>query len=61
MSKANKDIRKAIKDAGIYQYEVAKQVNISEPQFVRWLRYELPDSKKEKIFEAINELKKQAV
>ena len=57
MGKSNKDIRNAIQKAGIYQYEVAKQIGISEPQFTRWLRYELPDEKKKQILEAIGELK----
>ena len=54
----NLDIRKAIKDSGLRHYEVAKLLNISEYTFVKHLRYELPQDRKEIIFKVINENKK---
>lgn len=52
----NNKIKRKIKEAGLYQYQVAKEVGISEPQFIRWLRYEMPDEKKQRIYEAIKKL-----
>ena len=46
-----------IKEAGLYQYQVAKEVGISEPQFIRWLRYDLSKDKINRIIKAIDKLK----
>lgn len=54
----NLDIRQAIKSSGLKQYEIAKLLNISEFTFIRHLRYELPQDRKEIIFKVINENKK---
>lgn len=53
----NTDIKEMIKEAGLYQYQVAREVGISEPQFIRWLRYDLSNDKEDKIIKAINKLK----
>ena len=53
---ANEEMRKRFKQANLYQYQIAKQINISEPQFTRWLRYELEEDKKIQIENAITEL-----
>ena len=57
MSVTNVDIKEMIKEAGLYQYQVAKEVGISEPQFIRWLRYDLSKEKAERILKAIDKLK----
>lgn len=59
MSKNNKDIREKIKDVGLYQYQVAEEVGISEAQFIRWLRNELSEERKAKIYTAIKKLLNQ--
>ena len=52
---ANVDIRQAIKEAGLTQWEVAEHLNICEVHFSRKLRKELPLDEKEKIFKIIQE------
>ena len=54
-------MREKIKRAGLYQYQVAKEVGISEAQFIRWLRDELPEDKKTMINEAIQRLEVRQV
>lgn len=50
----NTDIRKHAKKRKVYLYEVAEQLNISDPTFTRRLRHELPDEQKREIFAAID-------
>lgn len=55
----NIDIRNAIKNAGLFGYEVAAALRISETSFSRAIsRSELTDSRKEQIFKAIEEISK---
>lgn len=54
---SNSDIRERIKSAGIYQWQLADQMNISETTLCRMLRKELPDDKREKVLEAIERAK----
>ncbi len=53
----NTAIRERIKGAGVFQWQVADQMNISETTLCRMLRKELPDDKREKILEAIEKVK----
>lgn len=52
----NQDVRKAAKANGIFMYEIAKQLKISEFSLSRKLRYELEQDEKEKIFSAIDKI-----
>lgn len=53
----NHDVRIAIKAAGLFGYEVAAALGISETSFSRKIaRGELPDAEKRKIVETINRL-----
>lgn len=55
----NIDVRNAIKNAGLFGYEVAAALHISETSFSRAIaRSELTDSRKEQIFKAIEEIAK---
>lgn len=56
---ANTDIRAAAKSAGVKLWELAYHFNISEPTATRRLRRELPQSEKERIFTAIEEIAKE--
>lgn len=56
---ANTDIRAAAKNAGVKLWELAYHLNISEPTVTRRLRRELPQSEKERIFTAIEEIAKK--
>ncbi len=53
---ANEDIRRAISEKRLFNYEVAEKLGVSEFTFARWLRYELSEEKKELVINAINEL-----
>lgn len=56
----NIDVRNAIKNAGLFGYEVAAALHISETSFSRAIaRSELTDSRKEQIFKAIEEIAKR--
>ena len=54
----NLEIRTAIRKARVYGYEVASALKMSETNFSRKLRKELPPEEKERILEAIDRLAK---
>lgn len=56
MSK-NLDIKAAAIGAGVRLYEVAERLGLREDSFSRKLRYDLPDAEREKILDAIKEIK----
>ena len=60
---ANKDIKTRAKEKGVFLWEIADHLNISEPTMSRKLRHELPQAEKERIFSIIEEIaaEKQAV
>lgn len=53
----NKDIRQAIKEAGLRHWQVAEVYGLNEGNFSRLLRKELDQEKKEAVFSAIEEAK----
>jgi len=55
----NDDIRKAIKMSGFKQWKVAERYGLSEGNFCRLLRRELPTEKKEKIFSILGAVKEE--
>lgn len=59
MSKANSDIRTKAKTAGVFLYQVADFLGISEPTLTRKLRRELAEQDKETFFNAIDSIKAQ--
>lgn len=54
-SKANQEIREALQNKGMKQWELADMLGISEFTLTRWLRKELTEDKKELLLKAINE------
>ncbi len=56
---ANLDIREAIKEAGIKYWQVAREYGITDGNFSKLLRTELPNDKKSKIFDIISQVKKE--
>ena len=52
----NQEIKQAIKEAGLKQWQVAEACGISEFALVRWLRYELTEEKRVRIYDAIKRL-----
>lgn len=55
-SKPNADIRTAIRESNLRQYQVAEKIGVSEFTFIRWMRNELSDERKQRILAAIKEL-----
>lgn len=53
--KANQEVREALQNKGIKQWELADMLGISEFTLTRWLRKELTEDKKELLLKAINE------
>lgn len=57
----NKEIKDAIKNAKVFQWEVAEFIGIHEVAFSRKMRHELPDREKQEILDAIEKLKERKV
>lgn len=55
-SKPNADIRTAIRESNLCQYQVAEKIGVSKFTFIRWMRNELSDERKQRILAAIKEL-----
>ena len=53
----NSDVRTAAKSAGVFLYEVAVAMGISEPTMTRKLRFELSNEQKKPIFDAIERIR----
>ncbi|MCH5299008.1 MAG: hypothetical protein J1E96_04510 [Ruminococcus sp.] len=53
---ANKDIRQQAKNKGVYLWEVADALKVSEPTMTRKMRKELPESEKAEIFGIIESI-----
>lgn len=52
-TRKNKDIRDAIKTAGLYQYQVADTLGIDETKLCKMLRYDLSKTDRESILNAV--------
>ena len=57
MIKHNNDIRTKARETGVYLYEIAEKLNVSEPTFNRWLRRELSENLKQKAIAAIEKIR----
>lgn len=55
----NLEIRMAIKNARLFNYEIAAELGLSETSFSRKLRKELTPDEKERILAAIERLAKE--
>lgn len=53
---ANEDVRKALKESGAYYWQVADIYGLSDTNFSKLLRRELPKDKKVRIFKIVEEL-----
>jgi len=58
---SNIDVRTAAKNAGVFLYQIAAAIGISEPTMTRKLRFELSDQEKKPIFEAIESIKNNEI
>lgn len=55
-NRINNDIRATLKMNGIYLYELAKVIGVSEPTIIRWLRVPLSAERRECIQRGIDRL-----
>jgi len=55
----NKDLRTYAKEKGVFFWQIAKVMGISEPTMTRRLREELPEQDKQEFIRIINELSEQ--
>jgi hypothetical protein len=56
MNRANKDIREEIRAAGLFQWQVAEALGISELWFTKKMRYEFSEEDKAEVRKAIAKL-----
>lgn len=54
----NDDLKALAKSNGVFLYEVADRLNVSEPTLIRWLRHQLTPTKREQIVDAITNVAK---
>lgn len=54
--KENQKVRKAARVAGVPLWRVAAAIGVSEPTFMRWMRFPLPAEKESIIISAIDRL-----
>jgi hypothetical protein len=59
VAKRNDDIRQTMAQAGVYQWEIAEYINMSESNFYRVMRHELKPDLRNKVLDAIREISKQ--
>ena len=59
MVKTNNDIRTTAKESGIHLWEIAAKLGYADHSFSRKLRMEFTKEEKTKVFEAINQIKKE--
>lgn len=57
--KRNEDIRVIARQKGVYLYEIAEVLGVSEPTFNRWLRKELSEKMKADVYAAIDIISEQ--
>lgn len=52
----NYDVKEYARRHGVFLYEVAHKLGVSEPTLTRWLRLEVSENRKSAIMNAIDEL-----
>ncbi len=55
-TKANLDVREKAKAAGVYLWQIAAAIGVSEPTFNRRMRVEMPEAEKEQVKKVISRL-----
>ncbi len=56
MEKKNKEIREAAKKAGVKLWQIADAIGITDGNFSRKLRHELPEDEQRRILEIIKQI-----
>jgi len=58
-AKANQEIRERAKGKGVFHWQIAEEYPLSDCNFSKLLRRELPQEKKQRILEIIDELSRK--
>jgi len=58
---ANIGVRETAKGAGVYMWQIAAYIGISEPTLCRWMRFPLSAEKEDRILAAIKSLSEAGV
>ncbi len=53
----NEAIRREMKEAGIFCWQIADKLGVSESTFFRWMRRELPEERRREIMAAVRKAK----
>lgn len=53
----NLDLKRKVKEEGLFMWQIADEMGISEPTLVRWMRYPLSIEKRTSVINAIENLK----
>ena len=53
----NQDLKDEMRIAGVRQWEVAEAMGVSEMTLVKWMRFELPEDKRQRVLQAIEQIK----
>ena len=56
MTTNNAEIRTAAKNAGVYLYQIAAELGVSEPTMTRKMRYKMSENEKSKILSVIEKV-----
>ena len=51
-----KELQSLCKEKNVYQYQIAHRLNVSEPTFIRWMRYPVTGELEDKIRKAIDSI-----
>lgn len=49
-----KELKAICKQKNIFMYQIAEQMNISEPTFIRWMRHPVTGDLEKQIINAVN-------
>ena len=55
----NEAVKKEIKNAVLFQYQVAAKLGVSEMTLIRWMREELPEKKRQMVTQAVQALREE--
>lgn len=60
MVKANQELRERMRRAGILQWQLALEIGISAPTLLIWLRVPLEGERKQRVYEALERMEREA-
>ena len=52
----NSDIRNELKNANVCLWQIAAKIGVAESTFIRWMRFELSDERKQQVRDAIKDV-----